>query len=133
MLEEDSEGSTGRDETWREETGADRRDHRGRLSSILIKPSTGIDQESTRKSEREREREREREKEKEKKKEKEQLKVPIGPRRHLKNHLPRRSWTLLSRGRTLICRGPDPQIPMVLRDQGLFGASGYNNFQSETG
>ena len=35
-----------------------------------------------------------------------------------------RPWTLLSRGRNLIWSGPDPQIPMVLRDQGLFGVSG---------
>ena len=28
--------------------------------------------------------------------------------------LPRRSWTLLSRRRTLIWRGPDPQIPKAL-------------------
>ena len=38
--------------------------------------------------------------------------------------LPRRSWTLLSRGRTLLSRSPDPQICRVLRDQELFGASG---------
>ena len=36
----------------------------------------------------------------------------------------RRSWTLLSRGRTLLSRGLDPQIPRVLRDQELFGAFG---------
>ena len=41
--------------------------------------------------------------------------------------VPRRSWPLICRGRTLIWKGLDPQIPMVLRDQGLFGAaaSGY--------
>ena len=39
---------------------------------------------------------------------------------------PRCSWTLICRRWTLICRGLDPQIPMVLRDQGLFGASGLD-------
>ena len=45
-------------------------------------------------------------------------------------HAQTRPWTLLSRGRTLIWRGPDPQIPMVLRDQGLFRASGMLLFCS---
>ena len=39
--------------------------------------------------------------------------------------LPRRSWTLIWRGRTFIWRGLGSQIPMVLRDQGLFGAFGW--------
>ena len=38
----------------------------------------------------------------------------------------RRSWTLARRDRTrILWRGADPQIPGVLRDQGLFGAFGY--------
>ena len=39
--------------------------------------------------------------------------------------LPRRSWALIWRGRTLIWRGLGSQIPRVLRYQELFGASGW--------
>ena len=41
-------------------------------------------------------------------------------------HVPRRSWALIWRGRTLIWRGLGSQIPRVLRYQELFGASGYS-------
>ena len=40
--------------------------------------------------------------------------------------VPKRSWALIWRGQTLIWRGLRSQIPMVLRYQELFGASGVN-------